>query len=152
MRICGVIRYAIQDCRRIPLTSSSQFSVASYIIPRIELSHMATACNIYSIELQLVQTYSIIPHDVYQIGGYDPEEYRYPSDSFPLMTYGEKPKTNRPGLDAKALWRGTDQPEEEDAKRFEWEAAEPVRLPVAQEIRPSTFQGYAQTALGNEIG
>jgi hypothetical protein len=103
---------------------------------------MATACNIYSIELHLQQTYSIIPFDEFQIGAYDPEEHQYPMDTFELLSYGEKPKTNRPGLDAPALWRGTDQPVDEDVKRFTWEAAESVRLPVAERIRPSTCPGY----------
>ncbi|KAI5451737.1 hypothetical protein NCC49_001384 [Naganishia albida] len=120
---------------------SDAFTVGGYVVPRIEFSHMATACNIYSIELHLQQTYSIIPYDEFQIGVYDLEEYQYPTKTFELESWGKKPKTNKPGTDAQALWRGTDQPMEEEVKRFTWEADKPVRLPVAESMRPSTCPG-----------
>lgn len=120
------------------------------MIPRIELSHMATATNIYSIELQLQQTYSIIPFEEFQMGVYDSEEYLYPTDTFPLESYGEKPKTNKPGTDAPALWRGTDQPVGEEVKRFTWEGKQ-VRLPVAGVIRPSTCPGYVWTFVPGDL-
>jgi hypothetical protein len=109
---------------------------------------MAPTCNIFTIELHLVQTYSIIPFEEYKMGVYDPEEYQYPTDTFLIGSSGEKPQTNRPGYEAKALWRGT--PVGRDAGRsghagdnnmsYTWEPGQ-LRLPVAKYIRPSTCVG-----------
>ncbi|KAJ9096453.1 hypothetical protein QFC21_005275 [Naganishia friedmannii] len=102
--------------------------------------------SIYSIELQIVQTYSAVPIEEYKIGVYDPEEYIYPSDTSVLHKAGEKPSTNRPGKEAPTLWQGSRSeitkgavPLREEEK-YIW-ATEKIRLPVAAHIRPSTCDG-----------
>jgi hypothetical protein len=113
---------------------------------------MSPACRIYSIEIQIVQTYSAVPIEDYKIGVYDPEEYVYPSDMSVLHSAGEKPATNRPGKNASTLWQGscsgiskgtiTSEPLANN-ECYMWET-EKIRLPVAAHIRPSTCDGYAR--------
>jgi hypothetical protein len=126
-----------------------QFSVGSYVNTRLDFSNMSPACNIYAIELHIVQTYSAVPIEEYKMGVYDPEEYMYPSDTFVLHKVGEKPLTNRPGKGIPTLWTGSSgmsngqvmlkPPGEEN--RYIWET-EKIRLPVASNVRPSTCDGY----------
>lgn len=108
---------------------------------------MAPTCNIFTIELHLVQTYSIVPIEEFKIGVYDPEEYQYPTDTFMLHSTGVKPQTNRPGYEAKALWRGIPVGHGADPMmsaandmRYTWEGDQ-LRLPVAKHVRPSTCEG-----------
>lgn len=123
-----------------------QFSVGSYLLPRIEFRDMSPHCSIYRIQLALVQTYSVIPIEEFSSGQYDPEEHQYPSDTFLMCSEGDKPSTDRPGKEEPALWRGASaggMVAEHGAApdTFVWQP-EAVRLPDDAAIRPTTLPGY----------
>jgi hypothetical protein len=112
---------------------------------------MSPNCNIYSIQLSLVQTYSVIPIDEFKSGQYDPEDHQYPADTFLLLAEGNRPATNRPGNSEPTLWQGsanrqrkaTTSPygEETTAQKFIWQPKR-VRLPDDAAMRPTTLPGY----------